>query len=67
LRKTRVLTTDPKSKLATLNHIAKEKAVEGELSKQEREWLKEASKAQVETNKSIKHLDQVKEKTQEVE
>jgi hypothetical protein len=49
LRTTRVLTTDPKSKLAISNHIAKEKEFEEELSKKEREWLKEARKAQVET------------------
>jgi len=63
LRKTRLLTTDPKSKVAILNHIAKEKVVEEELSKKEKECLKEATKAQIESEKSIKHLDQVKGKT----
>jgi hypothetical protein len=46
-----------------LNHIAKEKEVMEELSKKEREWLKEANKDQVSIDKSITHLDQFKEKT----
>jgi hypothetical protein len=39
LRTTRELTTDPKFKLARTNHIEKEKEVEVELSKQERDSI----------------------------
>jgi hypothetical protein len=44
LRITRECTTDPKSKLAISNHITKEKEVEEELSKKEREWLREVKR-----------------------
>jgi hypothetical protein len=46
LRKTRELTIDTKCKETISTHIAKEKEVETKLSKQEKEWLREATKAQ---------------------
>jgi hypothetical protein len=50
-----------------MNHITKEKATEIELEKQEKEWLREASKAQVAIDQATKQLDLVKKKTKEVE
>jgi hypothetical protein len=55
--------TDQKFKVAISNHITKEKEVEEELAKQEKEWINEAPKDQMAGEKSIKHLEEVKGKT----
>jgi hypothetical protein len=57
LIKTRDLTIDYTSKEAIKKHITKEKAVEIELVKHEKEWLREASKSQVSTKQATKHVD----------
>jgi len=56
-------TTDKKAKMTISNHIDKENEVEEELAKQDKEWIKEATKDQMVIEKSIKLLEQVKGKT----
>jgi len=61
------MTIDPKLKMALTNHIPKEKELVLQLSKHEREWIREGKKAQMETNNVIKYLNQIMEKIHQAE